>query len=87
MLSLPRATIDEACSAPVVLLVSGDVREELPVLFLRLRGAVVNKSTSLIEIAPRATSLSPYASVSLTIRPGDAPTVAPELMPVVEPVT
>jgi NADH-quinone oxidoreductase subunit G len=80
VLSLPRATIDEACSAPVVLLVSGDVREELPVLFLRLRGAVVNKSTSLIEIAPRATSLSPYASVSLTIRPGDAPAVARALV-------
>jgi len=76
VLALPRATIDEACSAPVVVLLSGDVREELPVLFLRLRRAALDKVTSLIEIAPRTTSLSSYASVSLTIRPGDAPAVA-----------
>ncbi len=36
VLSLPRATIDQAASAKVVILLSGDLREELPVLFLRL---------------------------------------------------
>jgi NADH-quinone oxidoreductase subunit G len=80
VLALPRATIDEACSAPVVVLVSGDVREELPVLFLRLRRAALDKSTSLVEIAPRTTSLSSYAAVSLTVRPGDAPAVARALV-------
>ena len=39
VLSLPRATIDEACAAKVVVLLTGDLREELPVLFLRLREA------------------------------------------------
>ena len=41
VLGLPRATIDEACAAPVLVTLAGDLREELPVLFLRLREAVV----------------------------------------------
>ena len=39
VLGLPRATIDEACAAPVLVTLAGDLREELPVLFLRLREA------------------------------------------------
>ena len=42
VLGLPRATIDQAAAADTVILLSGDVREELPVLFLRLRSAVVD---------------------------------------------
>ena len=38
VLGLPRATIDEACAAACVVVLAGDLREELPVLFLRLRG-------------------------------------------------
>ena len=54
VLGLPRATIDETCadgrhrsstSAP-------DLKEELPVLFLRLRHAVVEGRRTLIEVAP-----------------------------------
>ena len=52
VLGLPRATIDEACAAPVLVTLAGDLREELPVLFLRLREAVVGGATALIEIAP-----------------------------------
>ncbi len=76
VLSLPRATIDEACSARLVVLLSADVREELPVLFLRLRRSILDKRTTLLELTPRSTSLTPYAKVSLTVRPGDAPLVA-----------
>ena len=54
VLGLPRATIDEACAAPVLITLAGDLREELPVLFLRLREAVVGGSTQLIEVAPGA---------------------------------
>ncbi len=39
VLGLPRATIDEAASAPLLITLTGDLREELPVLFLRLREA------------------------------------------------
>ncbi len=39
LLDLPRATIDEAASAPTVVLLGPDLKEELPVLYLRLRHA------------------------------------------------
>jgi NADH-quinone oxidoreductase subunit G len=63
-----------------VVLLSGDVREALPVLFLRLRRAVLDKKTTLVELAARPTSLSRYAAVSLTLRPGDSPAVARALV-------
>jgi NADH-quinone oxidoreductase subunit G len=75
VLGLPRATIDDACAAPVLITLSGDLREELPVLFLRLREAVIG-STELIELTPVPTSLSPLATATLPVRPGDAPVVA-----------
>jgi NADH-quinone oxidoreductase subunit G len=79
VLGLPRATIDEAASAPLLITVCGDLREELPVLFLRLREAVVQHGTALIEIGPSPTALTPLAKAVLSARPGDAPLVAKAL--------
>jgi NADH-quinone oxidoreductase subunit G len=76
VLSLPRATIDEACAARTVVLLTGDVREELPVLFLRLREAAVDGGVALVELTAKPTALTPYAAVSLATRPGDAPELA-----------
>ncbi len=76
VLGLPRATIDEACAAPVLVTLAGDLREELPVLFLRLREAVRGGTTSLIEIAAAPTALSALATATLRVRPGDAPAMA-----------
>ena len=39
VLGLPRATIDEAVAAPTVVLLAPDLKEELPVLYLRLAGS------------------------------------------------
>ncbi len=78
VLGLPRATIDTTCAAPVLITLAGDLREELPVLFLRLREAVIAGST-LIEISPTPTPLTPLAAARLPIRPGDAPLVAQAL--------
>jgi len=75
VLGLPRATIDEACAAPVVISLAGDLREELPVLFLRLREAMLGQS-ELIELSPVTTALSALAAATLPIRPGEAPVVA-----------
>ncbi len=75
VLGLPRATIDAACAAPVLITLSGDLREELPVLFLRLREAVMG-GNKLIELSPSPTALSPLAAARLPLRPGDAPQVA-----------
>jgi NADH-quinone oxidoreductase subunit G len=75
VLGLPRATIDQACAAPVLVVLAGDLREELPVLFLRLRAAVTS-DTALIEISPTSTALTPFAAAHLGLRPGDAPLLA-----------
>jgi NADH-quinone oxidoreductase subunit G len=75
VLGLPRATIDAACAAPLLVTLAGDLREELPVLFLRLREAVLG-ATALVELTPTPTALSPLASASLPVRPGEAPVVA-----------
>jgi len=72
VLGLPRATIDQAASATTVILLTGDVREELPILFLRLRSAAVDGNLSLVELSPQATSLTEHAAVSLRYGPGDA---------------
>ncbi|MGO9027617.1 MAG: molybdopterin-dependent oxidoreductase [Acidimicrobiales bacterium] len=76
VLSLPRATIDQAAGADTVIVLSGDVREELPVLFLRLRAGVVDGGLSLVELSPRVTSLTPYAASSLRYVPGGATALA-----------
>ncbi len=75
VLGLPRATIDAASKAPVLITLAGDLREELPVLFLRLREGVVG-DTTLIELTPTPTALTGLAAASLGVRPGEAPVVA-----------
>jgi NADH-quinone oxidoreductase subunit G len=75
-LGLPRATIDQAAAADTVILLSGDLREELPIVFLRLRSAVVDGHLQLVELSPQATSLTPYAAASLRYGPGDGAALA-----------
>jgi NADH-quinone oxidoreductase subunit G len=72
VLGLPRATIDDVCApGGTVLLIAPDVKEELPVLFLRLRHAAVEDNVSLIEVSPRSTGLSSLTRSSLHPRPGE----------------
>ena len=67
VLGLPRATIDEACApGGTVLLLGPDAKEELPVLFLRLRHAVVNDGVTHRRARPAA-------HVGLGPRRGDPP--------------
>src|SRR6185369_6670651 len=73
VLGLPRATIDDVCTpGGTVILLGPDLKEELPVLYLRLRHAVVEDKATVIEISPQASGFSRYASVSLHPRPGEA---------------
>jgi NADH-quinone oxidoreductase subunit G len=80
VIGLPRATIDEAAAADTVIVLAGDLREELPILFLRLRSAVVDGGLSLLELSPQATALTPYAKASLRYGPGDATALARALV-------
>ena len=74
VLGLPRATIDEACApGGTVLILGADAKEELPVLFLRLRHAVKNDGVKVVELASTQTSIGgELASESLVYRPGHA---------------
>ncbi|MDQ6838616.1 MAG: NADH-quinone oxidoreductase subunit NuoG [Actinomycetota bacterium] len=71
VLGLPRATIDEAVAAPLVVTLAPDVKEELPIVYLRLRDAAREGSLPIVELAPRRGGLSRYAAQSLCYRPGE----------------
>ena len=74
VLGLPRATIDDACRPGGTVVVLGpDVKEELPILFLRLRHAVREDGVKIVELASTRTGLTDdLAAASLRYRPGHA---------------
>ena len=81
VLGLPRATVDDVCApGGTVLLVAPDLKEELPVLYLRLRHAVVSDGARVVELSPTATGITPHAAVSLRHRPGETAAVVRALL-------
>ena len=70
ILGLNRATIEEAANASTVILLGPDIKEELPVLYLRLRDAAMEKRSKLIEIAALDSGLTRYAWKSERHQPG-----------------
>ena len=70
LLSLPRATIDEAAAARTIVLLGPDLKEELPVLYLRLRHAAEERRTRILELGPTATGLTRYAWRSVRVESG-----------------
>jgi NADH-quinone oxidoreductase subunit G len=77
--SLPKATIDEAANSRVVVTLTGDIREELPILFLRLRENFIKRENALVEFAFASSGLHSLAMVSMPVRPGEAHLVAEAL--------
>jgi NADH-quinone oxidoreductase subunit G len=73
VLGLPRATIDDAANATTVVLVGPDIKEELPVLYLRLRASAEQRRTRIIEVSTHTTGVSRYAWRRVTHLPGAAP--------------
>ena len=62
VLGLPAATIDEVCApGGMVLLLGPDLKDELPVLHLRLRHAAVQDGVRLIELSSQASGLTRHA--------------------------
>jgi len=86
VLGLPRATIDQACQASAVILLAPDLKEELPVLYLRLRHAAVEDRLRIVELTPQATSMSRHAAASLRYRPGEVALLAEALVAGDDPV-
>jgi NADH-quinone oxidoreductase subunit G len=70
VLGLPRATIDQAASAATIVLLGPDLKEELPVLYLRLRDAAEKGRSRIVEFSPLATGMSRYAWKSVRYEPG-----------------
>ena len=61
VLGFDRATIDEAANASTIILIAPDLKEELPVLYLRLRDAAQKRRSRIIEFAQKRSGLSPHA--------------------------
>ncbi|MBV8304143.1 MAG: NADH-quinone oxidoreductase subunit NuoG, partial [Acidimicrobiia bacterium] len=80
VLGLPRATIDEACAASTVVLLGADLKEDLPVLYLRLRQAAVEGTTRVLEVTPQPTGMTRYATATVPYSPGDAAAVVRSLV-------
>lgn len=76
----PQATIDQAATARTVVLLGPDLKEELPVLYLRMRDAAEKRRTRLVEIAPRASGLTPYTWQSHLALPGTQAEVVRQLL-------
>jgi len=84
--ALPKATIDEAVAACTLVTLCGDIKEELPVLFLRLRQSAVKDKNSIIELSARPSSLANVAKATLTVRPGEAHLAAKSIVTGTVPV-
>lgn len=70
LLLLDRATIDEAAQAKTIVLLAPDLKEELPVLYLRLREAAEKKRSRILEFTPKQTGLTRNAWRSISYEPG-----------------
>jgi len=70
VLGLPRATIADLDTARAIVLLAPDLKEELPVLYLRVRRAAEELGVPIIEVAPRATGLTRHAATSIRYVPG-----------------
>ena len=75
VLGFDRATIDEAANAATIVLLGPDLKEELPVLHLRLRDAAEKRRSRIIEFSTVDSGMSPYAWRSVRYEPGAQPTV------------
>jgi NADH-quinone oxidoreductase subunit G len=66
-----RATIDDLERAAAVLVWGPDLKEELPVLHLRVRRAATRLGARVVVVSPRATGLDPDAAHTIRYRPGE----------------
>jgi NADH-quinone oxidoreductase subunit G len=70
LLGFDRATIDEAANAATIILIAPDLKEELPVLYLRLRDAVQKGRSRIIEFAQKHSGLTTQAWKTIDYQAG-----------------
>jgi NADH-quinone oxidoreductase subunit G len=78
--SYPQATIDAMAAASTVVLLAPDLKEELPVLYIRLRDAVQKKGVRIIEVSPTETGISQLAWRSVRSEAGTTATALKSLL-------
>ncbi len=72
LVAIPRrATIGDLERAKTILVWGPDLKEELPVLYLRIRRAATALGATLIVVHPRATGLDADATHTVRYRPGE----------------
>jgi anaerobic selenocysteine-containing dehydrogenase len=77
---VPRAVISDVDRARAIVLLGPDLKEELPVAYLRLRRAAEDLDVPLIELSAVGSGLSRYATVRLRHLPGEADQLAERLV-------
>ncbi|MEO6469131.1 MAG: NADH-quinone oxidoreductase subunit NuoG [Acidimicrobiia bacterium] len=75
-LGLPHALISDLDDARAIVVLGVDLKEEVPVLYLRARRAAAELGIPLIEITPTATGLTRYSAASLRHAPGEQTQIA-----------
>jgi NADH-quinone oxidoreductase subunit G len=86
VLGMPRATIGELERARAIVVLAGDLKQELPVLYLRVRRAAAELNVPLIDVSPRDNGLTACASTVLRHVPGAPSQVMGEVVSAIEAV-
>jgi NADH-quinone oxidoreductase subunit G len=69
----PRAEINDLETVKTILLWGPDLKEELPVLYLRVRRAATELGANLVIVHPRRTGLDDVATHTIQYKPGTGP--------------
>lgn len=69
--SAKRARISDLDKASAIITLACDIKETLPVLYLRVRNAIKDKGVSLVDVNSSATSLTSLAKTHIDLIPGD----------------
>ena len=78
--NLAQATIDETCSASTIILLAPDLKEELPVLYLRVRDSAQKRKSRIVEFSSRNSGLTPYAWQTIGFEPGSQAQIVREAL-------
>jgi NADH-quinone oxidoreductase subunit G len=71
VLAAGNATIAQVASATTIILLGPDLKEEMPVLYLRVRDAAEKRRSRILELTSRQTGLTRYAWKSIGHEPGN----------------
>ena len=77
---LAQATIDQTCAASTIILLAPDLKEELPVLYLRVRDSAQKRKSRIVEFSSHDSGLTPYAWRTMGFEPGNQAQVVREAL-------